>query len=177
MAINSGAMKSMRSFNNTTGCYTKTRILVLLAMLIISSQSKAWIAYGFTSGMSRFDVSRHLSENGSLVTTEGAQQTFAGPEDNKTQYNLNYCSRPQKLYLMQFSLDHSLEVFVKTKEKYERRYGEPTPLDNKTDSLESGNWEHTNISFIWDLNESETIVLAHSKNGTHAEFQDLSVCK
>jgi len=167
----------MRRFSNMSGSYIKTRIFVLIAMLTITSQSKAWIAYGFKSGMSRFDVTKHLSENESLVTTEGAQQTFAGPEENKTKYNLNYCSRPQKLYLMQFSLDDSLEAFVKTKKKYERRYGEPTPLDNKSDNWESGNWEYTDISFIWDLNESETIVLRHSKNGTQAEFQDLSVCQ
>ena len=146
-------------------------------MLVMSSQSKAWIAYGFKSGMSRFDVIRYLSDNESLVITDGAQQTYAGPEDNKTKYNFNYCSKPQKLYLMKFSLENSLEVFVKTKEKYEKRYGEPTPLDYKSDNWESENWEYVDISFIWDLNESETIVLTHSKNGTHAEFQDLSVCK
>ena len=68
-------------------------------MLIMSSQSKAWIAYGFQSGMSRFDVTRYLSDNESLVITEGAQQTYAGPNDNKTKYNLIYCSKPHKLYL------------------------------------------------------------------------------
>jgi hypothetical protein len=78
---------------------------------------------------------------------------------------------------MQFSLDDSLEVFVKTKEKYEKRYGEPTPLDNKSDYWESEHWENVDISFIWDLNESETILLKHNKKGTSAEFQDLSVCK
>jgi len=146
-------------------------------MSIMSSQSEAWIAHGFTSGMSRFDVTRYLSDNESLVVTDGALQTYAGPQDNEAKYNLVYCARPQKLYLMQFSLEDSLEVFVKTKEKYEKRYGEPTPLDNTSDYWESENWENVDIAFIWDLNESETILLKHSKKGTSAEFQDLSVCK
>ena len=146
-------------------------------MIIVSGQSKAWIAYGFTSGMSRFDVTRHLSENESLVVTDEAQQTYAGPPGNEKKYNLVYCSKPQKLYLMQFSLDDSLETFTKTKEKYERRYGEPTPPGYKSGNWESATWEYVDISFIWDLNESETIVLRRSKQGTQAEFQDLSVCK
>ena len=166
----------MKRVRNAIGSCIKIRIFALIAMLVISSQSKAWIAYGFTSGMSRFDVIRYLSDNESLVITDGAQQTYAGPEDNKTKYNFNYCSKPQKLYLMKFSLDNSLEAFVKTKEKYERRYGEPAPLEYKSDNWESGNWKYVDISFIWDLNESETILLTHSKNGTSAEFQDLSVC-
>jgi hypothetical protein len=170
-------MKFMKRFRNRFGSSMKIRIIVLIAMLIMSSQSKAWIAYGFQSGMSRFDVSRYLSDNESLVITEGAQQTYAGPNDNKTKYNLIYCSKPHKLYLMKFSLDDSLEVFVKTKEKYEKRYGKPDSLDYVSDYWESENWEYVDISFIWDLNESETIVLAHSNNGTVTEFQDLSVCK
>jgi hypothetical protein len=172
-----GVTGFMQRFGNTIGSNKQTRIILLIAILVMSSQSKAWIAYGFKSGMSRFDVIRNLSDNESLVITDGAQQTYAGPEDNKAKYNLVYCSKPQKLYLMQFSLDDSLEVFVKTKEKYEKRYGEPTPLDNKSDYWESEHWENVDISFIWDLNESETILLKHNKKGTSAEFQDLSVCK
>lgn len=146
-------------------------------MLVISGQSKAWIAYGFKSGMSRFDVLKHLSDNDSLVVTDGEQQTYAGPEDDTAKYNLIYCSKPHKLYLMQYRLDDSFEVFEQAKEKYEKRYGEPTPLDYVSEYWESENWENIDISFIWDLNESETIVLSHFSNGTHAEFQDLSVCK
>ena len=130
-------------------------------MLVISSQSKAWIAYGFKSGMSRFDVIRYLSDNESMVITDGEQQTYAGPEDNKAKYNLIYCSIPQKLYLMQFSLDDSLEVFVKTKANYQ----------------DSEAWENIDISFIWDINEFETILLTHTGQETSAEFQDLSVCE
>ena len=146
-------------------------------MLSIYSQSKAWIAYGFKSGMSRFDVVNYLSDNESLVITDGEQQTYAGPKDNKAKYNLIYCSTPQKLYLMRFSLDDTLEEFVKTKEKYEKRYGKPTSLDSKSDNWDSEPWENIDISFIWDINESETVVLTHSNKGTSAEFQDLSVCQ
>ena len=93
------AIRFMKRFENRIGSSMKIRIIVLIAMLIMSSQSKAWIAYGFQSGMSRFDVTRYLSDNESLVITEGAQQTYAGPNDNKTKYNLIYCSTPHKLYL------------------------------------------------------------------------------
>ena len=78
---------------------------------------------------------------------------------------------------MQYDLDDSLQAFVSTKEKYESRYGDPTPLNNEADNWEADNWEHVDISFIWDLNEFETIVLMHNKGKTQAEFQDLSVCK
>jgi hypothetical protein len=50
-----------------------------------------------------------------LVITEAAQQTYAGSNDNKTKYNLFYCSKPQKLYLMKFRMVDSLAVSVKTK--------------------------------------------------------------
>ena len=141
------------------------------------SQSKAWIAYGFKSGMNRFDIIRHLSDNESLVVTEREQQMYVGPNDNKTKYKLIYCAVPQKLYSMQYNLTDSLEVFVKTKEKYEKRYGKPIRQDSKSDDWESKNWESVDVSFIWDLSESETLLLKHSSDGTHAEFQDLSVCK
>jgi hypothetical protein len=151
----------------------KTRILLLIAMIMISSPVAAWIAYGFHSGMSRFEVTRQLSEKESLVVTEGIQQTFAGPDDNSEKYNLIYCSSPQKLYLMKFRLADSPAEFVKAKEKFEKRYGEAEGPDD----WESANWEDAEISFIWDLNESETILLTRNGTGTGAEFQDLSVCK
>lgn len=143
----------------------------------MSGQSKAWIAFGFQSGMSRFDVTRYLSDNDSFVITDGAQQTYAGPEDNKSKYNLIYCSKPQKLYLMQFKLADSRAVFVKTKEKFDKRYGKPSQQDPASDYWETGNWENVSISFTWELNEYETIVLERRDNVTSAEFQDLSVCK
>ena len=142
-------------------------------MMLISSPGAAWIAYGFQSGMSRFEVSRQLSEKDALVINEGAQQTFAGPGDNHGKYNLIYCSSPQKLYLLKFKLADSRAEFVKAKRKYEKRYGKPEgPHD-----WESTSWEDIEISFIWDLNESETILLTRSANETSAEFQDLSVCQ
>jgi len=143
----------------------------------MSGQSKAWIAFGFQSGMSRFDVTRYLSDNESFVITDGAQQTYAGPEDNKSKYNLIYCSKPQKLYLMQFKLADSRAVFVETKEKFEKRYGEPSQIDSASDYWETENWENVSVSYMWDLNEYETIVLERRDNETSAEFQDLSVCK
>ena len=143
----------------------------------MSGQGKAWIAFGFQSGMSRFDVTRYLSDNDSFVITDGTQQTYAGPEDNKSKYNLIYCSKPQKLYLMQFKLADSRAVFVKTKEKFDKRYGKPSQQDPASDYWETGNWENVSISFTWELNEYETIVLERRDNETGAEFQDLSVCK
>ena len=155
----------------------KTRIIVLIAMLVISGQSKAWIAYGFKSGMSRFDVQGYLSEKESFVITENAQQTLAGPDDHISKYNLVYCSTPQKLYLMKFRLSDSLLVFEQVKEKYERRYGKPESSGQASDYLDNENWEASSISLLWVINESETILLTHSNQGTVAEFQDVSVCK
>ena len=151
----------------------KTRIILLITLAIVSSPVMAWIAYGFQSGMSRFEVTGHLFDKESLVITEGAQQTLAGPGDNKEKYSLVYCSSPQRLYLLKLRLAGSRAEFVKTKEKYEKRYGKPDGLD----AWESANWEDVDVSFIWGLNESETILLTHSNNQTSAEFQDLSVCK
>jgi hypothetical protein len=150
----------------------RKRIILLIAMMIMSSPGAAWIAYGFQSGMSRFEVSRQLSEKGALVITVGAQQTFAGPGDNQRKYNLIYCSSPQKLYLLKFRLADSQAEFVKAKKKYEKRYGKPEGPDD----WDSTNWGDVEISFIWDLNESETILLTRSASETSAEFQDLSVC-
>jgi hypothetical protein len=151
----------------------KTRIILLVSLLVVSGPSAAWIAYGFHSGMSRFEVTGHLFDKESLVITEGTQQTLAGPDDNKTKYDLVYCSSPQKLYLLKLRLADSRADFVKTKQKYEKRYGKPDGLD----AWESANWEDVDVSFIWGLNESETILLTHTNNQTSAEFQDLSVCK
>lgn len=155
----------------------KARVILVIAMLVVSSQSKAWIAFGFKSGMSRFDVSRQLSDKESFVITHGEQQTLAGPEDNPSKYGLVYCATPQKLYLMRFSLDDSVDAFSKVKAKFEKRYGEPTPLSSISDYRNPETWENTDIAFIWDLNESETILLRHGSNGSSAEFQDLSVCE
>ena len=149
----------------------------MIAMLLIAGQGKAWIAYGFQSGMSRFAVARHLADNASWVITEGDRQTLAGPVDKQSQYSLTYCSSPQRLYLMRFELDDSLEVFVETKHKFDKRYGEPTPLHPQADFRDAAAWADAEVSFIWDVNETETVLLTHSGSGTSAEFQDLSVCK
>lgn len=153
------------------------RVILAIALLVISSQSQAWIAYGFKSGMSRLDVSRLLFDNESYLVTDGERQTHAGPKDNRSKYALVYCATPQKLYLMRFSLDDSLETFIETKAKFEKRYGEPTPLNARPNFRNPEIWENADIAFIWDLNESETILLKHTRNGTSAEFQDLSVCE
>jgi len=155
----------------------KTRIIVLITMLVVSGPGKAWIAYGFKSGMSRFDVQRYLSEKESFVITEGAGQTFAGPGDNNTRYNFIYCSTPQKLYLMKFRLSDSLAAFVKAKGKYVKRYGKPEGSGQASDYLENEDWETARISLIWVINEFESILLTHSHDGTVAEFQDVSVCQ
>ena len=122
-------------------------------------------------------VVESLSDKESFVVTEDARQTFAGPADNTTKYNLVYCSTPQKLYLMKFRLADSHAVFMQAREKYEKRYGKPEGQDYISDNLATGNWEDAVISLIWDINEFETILLTHGKNGTSAEFQDVSVCQ
>ena len=167
---------SVKSTNTLAG-KMKTRIIVLIAMLVVSGQSEAWIAYGFKSGMSRFDVERYLSEKVSLVISEDAQQTLAGPDGDNGKYNLVYCSTPQKLYLMKFRLSDSLAVFRKTLEKYERRYGKPEGLGRGADDWENENWQTIDISLMWIVNDSETILLTHGNQGTVAEFQDVSVCE
>jgi len=154
-----------------------TRVILTIALLLISSHSQAWIAYGFKSGMSRFDVSRLLYENESYLVTDEERQTYAGPKGNQSKYALVYCATPQKLYLMRFRLDDSLETFIETKAKFEKRYGEPTSLNARPDFRNPEVWESVDIAFIWDLNRSETILLKHTRNGTSAEFQDLSVCE
>ncbi len=155
----------------------KVKTTLLIAMLSVSGPSEAWIAYGFKSGMSRFDVVKSLSDKESFVISEDAEQTYAGPDGNTTKYNLVYCSTPQKLYLMKFRLADSFAVFMQAREKYEKRYGKPEGLDHASDNLEPENWENADIALIWDINEFETILLTHGKNGTSAEFQDVSVCQ
>ena len=154
----------------------KTRTILLLAMLLGPGQSAAWIAYGFQSGMSRFEVARNLSENHSLVVSEGAQQTWAGPDEDTIQYHLSYCSTPQRLYVMKFSLPDSPQAFVEARKKYERRYGEPVGLNSLSTERDFANWTDSEILLIWHVSELETIVLSHDSNGTRAEFQDVSVC-
>ena len=173
----SGAARFNRRSRNQIRSSMKIKTTVLIAMLLVSGQSEAWIAYGFKSGMSRFDVIKSLSDKESFVITEDAQQTHAGPDGNRTKYNLVYCSTPQKLYLMKFRLADSLAVFMQAREKYEKRYGKPEGLDYVSGNLESENWEDADISLIWDINEFETVLLTHGKNGTSAEFQDVSVCQ
>lgn len=126
--------------------------------------------------MSRLDVTRHLYEKDSFVITDGDKQTKAGPENNQSQYQFVYCATPQKLFLMRFRLDDSFEAFIKTKKKFEKRYGQPAPLDTGSDYRDSANWENVEVAFLWHLNDSENILLIHAGNGTSAEFQDLSVC-
>jgi hypothetical protein len=151
----------------------KTRIILLIATMILSNPAAAWIAYGFKSGMSRFEVSGYLADKEFLLITEGAEQTFAGPRDNRAKYNLVYCSSPQKLYLLKLKLEDSPAQFDETREKYARRYGNPDVLND----WGSENWEEAEVALVWDLNESETILLTHGSDGSSAEFQDLSVCR
>ena len=150
---------------------------MLIAALIIPCQGEAWIAYGFKSGMSRFDVTRYLYEKEDLEIAEDDQHTVAATGNGEIIYKLIYCSTPQKLYLMKFRLADSPVIFMKTLEKYEKRYGKPEGLGDVPDYRESENWEDIAISLIWDLNESETILLTHNNNGTVTEFQDISVCQ
>jgi hypothetical protein len=153
------------------------RITMLIAALILPCQGEAWIGYGFKSGMSRFDVTRYLYEKEGFEITEDDQHTVAATGDGEIIYKLVYCSTPQKLYLMKFRLFDSPAVFMKTLEKYGKRYGEPEGLDDVPDYRESDNWEDVDVSLIWDLNESETILLTHGSNGTITEFQDISICQ
>ena len=147
-----------------------SRTILLLAVLLVPAHSEAWIAYGFKSGMTRFQVAQSLSENHSLVVTEDEQQTRAGPADENPRYFLNYCSRPQKLYMMQYSLPGSPQAFSEAREKYEKRYGEPEQQDA---TQQTGSGEY----LIWHLNEAETLLLRLDDNRTLAEFQDVSVCE
>ena len=135
----------------------------------------AWIAYGFRSGMSRFDVHRQLFEKETLIVSEEDRQTLAGPTDNQFRYSLVYCSTPQRLYLMKYRLNESQATFLEARKKYEKRYG--TPESSGSDLSELENWNTTHLSLIWVINDYETILLTHDDQGTVAEFQDVSVCR
>ena len=148
----------------------------LIALLSVSAPVHAWLAHGFGSGMSRMDVSRYLSDK-ELAVTESDRQTFAGPVGDRPRYQLTYCSSPQKLYQMTFRLGDSPQAFVKTLEKYEKRYGKPEGLDQAPRDWNSGNWQNIRLNLIWYLGESETILLTHGRDGSSAEFQDLSICQ
>lgn len=151
-------------------------MILLLALWLGPGQGDAWIAYGFKSGMSRFEVARNLSENHSLEVTEGAQRTWAVSPDGVIRYDFNYCSKPQRLYMMKFSLPDSPQAFAGASEKYEKRYGKPEGRDVPAGNRDLADWAELEVILIWHIGESETILLSHDDNGTHAEFQDVSVC-
>ena len=153
------------------------RSLLFAALFVISAQAQAWIAYGFQSGMSRFSVEGHLVDDGLLVTTGSDGETLAGPEESRARYQLAYCSSPQKLFRMRYRLADSRDVFDATRHKFERRYGTPDSSGELTDSASAEDWRNTDVSLIWQLNQTETILLEHDRDGTIAEFQDLSVCQ
>ena len=155
----------------------KTPLAVLIAALLFPCQGLGWIAYGFKSGMSRFDVARQLAEDPSVLTTEQAGQTLAATRDGRPRYVLGYCSSPHRLYLMKFALPDSREVFARTLAKFERRYGSPEALDKAAAYLRADGQEDIEVTLIWNLNESETILLTRDAGGTRAEFQDVSVCR
>lgn len=153
-----------------------SRLALAIVLFCISCQGRAWIAYGFQSGMSRFEVARYLSERELELISEGARQMIAGSRADNTRYQLFYCTTPQKLYLMKYRLDDTPAAFAMTLEKYEKRYGKPEGLNPLVEARESANWQDVVVALIWDVNEFETILLTHDDSGTSAEFQDLSVC-
>ena len=155
----------------------KARVLALIAMLIVPCAAGAWIAYGFKSGMSRFDATSHLADRQSLAITEGMRQTLAGSADGDLVYDLVYCATPQRLYLMRYRLPDTPAAFVRTLEKFERRYGEPEGLGDISAQLDPAAWEHAVITLLWNLNEAETILLTRDADGARVEFQDVSVCR
>ena len=99
------------------------------------------------------------------------------PVGDKARYHLVYCSSPQILYQMTFRLGDSPAAFVKTLEKYEKLYGEPEGLDQAPRNWDDDNWSDIQLSLIWHVGDSETILLTHGRDGSSAEFQDLSVCQ
>ena len=155
----------------------KIATILLITLLLLPGKSAAWIAYGFSSGMSRFDVAGYLSERELQVITDGAGRTLVGSGDDGTEYDLVYCSTPQKLYLMRFRLVDSPSVFIKTLQKYQKRYGKPEGLDQAPADWQTANWKDVQVSLIWHLGDAETILLTHGSDGSSAEFQDLSVCQ
>ena len=155
----------------------KARILLLLVTLFAAGQAQAWIAYGFKSGMSRFSVEGYLADDSTLVVTGAEAETFAGPENSRTLYHLVYCSSPQILYRMKFRLLDTHDEFVATKTKFERRYGTPESSGDVVAADSSEDWQNTDVSLIWSISDTETILLEHDRDGTTAEFQDVSVCQ
>ena len=152
-------------------------LLALLLWSLAPVTAHAWLAHGFGSGMSRMDVTRYLSDKELTVIAENDRQTFAGPVGDRARYQLVYCSSPQRLYRMTFRLADSPAAFVKTLKKYEKRYGEPEGLEGTPDNWNETNWQDQRVSLIWHLGETETILLTHGRDGSSAEFQDLSICQ
>ena len=149
-----------------------------MALLLLGiGQAQAWIAYGFTSGMSRFVVESNLAEDGSLVVTGAEGETLAGPENSKTRYYLAYCSSPQILFRLRYRLAETRDVFDATRHKFERRYGTPDSNGDLDPLASAEEWRNADVSLIWQLNNGETVLLEHDRDGTIAEFQDLSVCQ
>jgi hypothetical protein len=154
----------------------KKKLIGLAALLLVSSPCGAWIAYGFQSGMSRFDVATHLADRGFRVTSEDGRQTLAVDSDTGTSYTMVYCSTPQKLYRMKFRLADSPDAFAGALQKYERRYGKPEGLDGVTGQARPRGPDNAEVFLIWYLSESETLVLTRGSDGANVEFQNVSVC-
>ena len=153
-----------------------SKTILLAAALLLPCQSFAWIAYGFKSGMSRFDVSELLAERDSLVITEAARQTEVRGSTDDRQYSLVYCATPQRLYLMRYRLPDDPESFVQTLQKLESRYGEPEGLGDSFAYTHSKDQQDAKLTAIWNLNEYEPVLLIRDQNGMQVEFQDVSVC-
>lgn len=153
------------------------RSILLLVAVALPCQAQAWIAYGFKSGMSRFDVGEQLAEKDSMVITESPRQTDAGSQSDARQYRLVYCSTPQLLYLMRYRLPDDPASFARTLQKLERRYGEPEGLGDSFALPDSIDRPDETLTAIWSLNEFETILLTRDRSGIHVEFQDVSVCR
>ena len=155
----------------------KAPLAALIVAMLFPCQGFGWIAYGFKSGMSRFDVAAQLAENKALLITEKARQTLAVTLDGEPGYALEYCSSPHRLYLMKFALPDSREAFAQALAKFERRYGSPEGLDEAEEYLRLDDRTDFEVTLIWNLNESETILLTRDAGGLRAEFQDVSVCR
>jgi hypothetical protein len=154
----------------------KAKIILLASLLLVSPQGAAWIAYGFQSGMSRFDVAAQVADRGGRVTTEDGRQMYAVSADEQTSYQMLFCSTPQKLYLMRYSPADSPETFAFLLRKYQRRFGEPEGPDDVSVYRQAEAWENADIALIWHVSESETLLLTHDGDGIGVEFQNVSVC-
>lgn len=152
------------------------RSILLVIAIALPCRADAWIAYGFKSGMSRFDVTERLSERELQVITQGLRQTDAASRAGEQQFRLVYCSTPQLLYLMRYRLPDDPASFAKTLRKLERRYGEPEGLGDSSAYRDSIDQPGAKLTAIWNLNEFETILLIRDQSGMHVEFQDVSVC-